>query len=410
MRVDLTSFIFGIVTGISCVAAVQYFVSVSCKDKKGKSRSKAPSSPIPPSPMPKILTSPFDSTTTRSPVISTFNQLETQGILQVISKLDKKLVVSSSKLQKIVLHMVSEFKKGLDSDKEIFKMIPSYVESRPTGNETGTFLALDLGGTNFRVCMVQLEGRGSIRMSHKKFTVSEVLKKGSGEQLFDFFAECVALFCLENHLDAVNSQLAMGFTFSFPVNQTCINHGKLVKWTKGFECNGVEGEDVVDILNAAFAKRGLKIEIKALINDTVGTLIAHSYVDPQTFISVILGTGTNAAYVEKSANIGKWSKEEGEVIINTEWGAYNEASVLPITEYDSLMDRKSANPTKQIFEKMISGMYLGEITRLIIDDLTKTGELFGANGSTKLETPNSFETAHMSRIERYFEYNVVIIH
>lgn len=50
-------------------------------------------------------------------------------------------------------------------------MLPSYVVKRPSGNEIGmasfvinnkcdlgTFLALDLGGTNFRVCKVLLEG------------------------------------------------------------------------------------------------------------------------------------------------------------------------------------------------------------------------------------------------------------
>jgi hexokinase len=173
-----------------------------------------------------------------------------------------------------------------------------------------------------------------------------------------------------------------------------------VRWTKGFACEGVEGVDVVDLLQEAFHRRGLSIEIKAVINDTVGTLVAHAYSDPQTFISVILGTGTNAAYVERSSNIEKWPHEDGEVIINTEWGAYHEESVLPITEYDNLLDRQSANPKKQIFEKMISGMYLGEITRLVLVDLTKTGVLFNGNGGSQLFRKDAFDTAHMSRIER----------
>ena len=43
----------------------------------------------------------------------------------------------------------------------------------PTGQETGTFLALDLGGTNLRVCEVVLEGHGKFRVRQKKFTISE---------------------------------------------------------------------------------------------------------------------------------------------------------------------------------------------------------------------------------------------
>lgn len=37
-------------------------------------------------------------------------------------------------------------------------MIPTYVQHIPNGSEKGTFLALDLGGTNLRVCEVTLLG------------------------------------------------------------------------------------------------------------------------------------------------------------------------------------------------------------------------------------------------------------
>ena len=54
--------------------------------------------------------------------------------------------------------MIHEFKRGLSSDGQTLKMLPSYVTTLPTGNETGCYLALDLGGTNFRVCQVHLTG------------------------------------------------------------------------------------------------------------------------------------------------------------------------------------------------------------------------------------------------------------
>jgi hexokinase len=46
--------------------------------------------------------------------------------------------------------------------------------------------------------------------------------------------------------------------------------------------------------------------VVAIVNDTVGTLISHAYVDPETYVGVILGTGSNAAYVEKVNQIPKW--------------------------------------------------------------------------------------------------------
>ena len=39
--------------------------------------------------------------------------------------------------------------------------------------------------------------------------------------------------------------LPLGFTFSFPLEQQGLAQATLVKWTKGFNCDGVEGTDVV---------------------------------------------------------------------------------------------------------------------------------------------------------------------
>ena len=62
---------------------------------------------------------------------------------------------------------------------------------------------------------------------------------------------------LEN---CVNSEkLPLGFTFSFPLRQEGLTKAKLVTWTKGFKCSGVEGEDVVKLLQEAIARRGVSI-------------------------------------------------------------------------------------------------------------------------------------------------------
>jgi hexokinase len=59
---------------------------------------------------------------------------------------------------------VAELEKGLAAPGQTIKGLPSYVTRLPNGHEQGTFLALDLGGTNLRVCEVVLEGNGKFRM------------------------------------------------------------------------------------------------------------------------------------------------------------------------------------------------------------------------------------------------------
>lgn len=53
-------------------------------------------------------------------------------------------------------------------------------------------------------------------------------------------------------------RLALGFTFSFPLKQLGLTKGILQRWTKGFSCSGVVGEDVVQGLKEAIARRGVR--------------------------------------------------------------------------------------------------------------------------------------------------------
>lgn len=336
----------------------------------------------------------------------------------VLPRLERMFYVSPEMLQNLVKHLVNEMVKGLKEDGHTLKMLPSYVLNRPKGDETGHYLALDLGGSTLRVCEVNLSGSGGdlrLRQTTKSLSIEE--KMLPADQLFDLLATSVAEFIgfESGSVNSVQSPISprtpqpninykLGLTFSFPIQQKSLTSGVLLQWNKGFGSADVIGKDVVALLRSAFDRKGLNnIEISALLNDSVGTLISQAFKDPDTYIGVIIGTGTNAAYVEKIDCIPKWkgdSHGSNEMIINTEWGNYNEEAVLQLTPYDLAVDRASKNPKKQMFEKMFSGMYLGEIVRYILVELASSGELFNGKMSDELRTPYSFDTMFMSRIER----------
>ena len=48
-------------------------------------------------------------------------------------------------------------------------MLPTFVIGWPTGAEKGAYLAVDLGGTNLRVCHVELEGDGKFEITQTKY-------------------------------------------------------------------------------------------------------------------------------------------------------------------------------------------------------------------------------------------------
>ena len=74
-------------------------------------------------------------------------------------------------------------------------MLPTFVNKRVTGAERGDFYALDLGGTNFRVLRLTLEGDGKVGpVKSMKFSIPDAAKTGTGAELFGFIADSVARF------------------------------------------------------------------------------------------------------------------------------------------------------------------------------------------------------------------------
>jgi len=61
--------------------------------------------------------------------------------------------------------------------------------------------------------------------------------------------------------------LHLGLTFSFPVEQTALASGTLLTWTKGFSATGAVGQDVVQLLQDAFDRNGVRVKCVALVND-----------------------------------------------------------------------------------------------------------------------------------------------
>ncbi len=315
-----------------------------------------------------------------------------------MEKFEKLFELSLPAMRKITEGFQRDMAKGLAGDESSLKMIPAYA-GMPTGKEKGRFIALDLGGTNFRVLEVMLRGNRTVgRANIMKFTLDKKHIMGSAELFFDFLAESVKIFLRKQKLPEA-AMVKMGFTFSFPIQQTGIASGILICWTKGFNAAGVIGNDVVKLLDEAFLRKGvINVNISALANDTVGTLVAKSYEDPRCDVGVIIGTGTNACYPEELSKIKKWPGRNGKkarMIINIEWGNFNK---LASTSFDRQLDEESDNPGQQILEKMVSGMYLGEIVRLILYDLASEGSL-SCGLIPLLVRKGAFETEYMSIIE-----------
>jgi len=283
------------------------------------------------------------------------------------------------------------------------KCYPTYVRELPDGSEVGKFLSLDLGGTNFRVIFMELTPEREFLMDSKIYAIPPDIMVGPGDDLFDHIARCLSNFLVNRGIQ--DETFPLGFTFSFPCQQQGLAEGVLTQWTKGFSCEGVVDTDVVSQLQAAIERRGdINITIVAILNDTTGCLMSCAWKDKRCRIGLILGTGTNACYLEDVKNIGTIkgsSSKEGHMIVNTEWGAFGDNGELEFirTKWDKEVDENSLNPGKQIFEKMISGMYMGELIRQVLLDLVHDHLIFVGVDHEPLLECNSFFTRFASEIE-----------
>ncbi|KAJ3673274.1 hypothetical protein LUZ60_006648 [Juncus effusus] len=325
-------------------------------------------------------------------------------VQNLLTQIEAKCALPIDKLGEVAEAMTVEMHAGLASEGgSKLKMLLSYVDKLPTGDEKGLFYALDLGGTNFRVLRLQLGGKEGrvVKQESEEVSIPPHLMTGGSHELFDFIAAALARFVSSESEDfklPEGRKRELGFTFSFPVKQLSLSSGTLIKWTKGFCIEEAVGQDVVEELTKAMERQGLDMNVTALVNDTIGTLAGGRYDDNDVVAAVIMGTGSNAAYVASAIEIPRLHQalpESGEMVINMEWGNFK-SSCLPLTEFDDAMDFESLNPGEQIFEKMISGMYLGEIVRRVLLKLAQEQPIFGDVVPTKLEIPFILRTPQIS--------------
>lgn len=131
-------------------------------------------------------------------------------------QLDPNSLLSLSKA------LQAELKQHLISSLQC--MLPSFNYRLPTGQEQGLYLALEVGGSNLWMALVELRGRGhsldSMRIRRPlSWPIDNSVKQLQGHAFFDWLAERIEeMLTLE--VENVNEKaepLRMGVAWSFPI-------------------------------------------------------------------------------------------------------------------------------------------------------------------------------------------------
>ncbi|KAI8985108.1 hexokinase-domain-containing protein [Pilobolus umbonatus] len=323
---------------------------------------------------------------------------------KALEELKPMFHLSVDQLKQFRDNLSAEMEVGLESTGSNETMLPSHIYKHPMGQETGEFIGLELSSFNIKIYLVELHGMGRITTRQQKYTLPEDLKRKTLMNVVEFLAECVDSFLTFVGKYDVQTPLPLGFGLSFPLRHASLNKAYIIQWTKDFEITEYEDKNIGELLQSSLHTHHIPVVVEAVVNNAVGCLLAHSYRSLDTLMACTLRTGTNAAYWEKVDSVKQLktipSKTDMDTIINVEWGRFadKKPNLLYRTFYDNRVNRQSVNPGMYIFEKMISGLYMGELVRIIIVDFMDRRLLFDGQYSTEFNTPHSFEVSYLSTI------------
>lgn len=134
--------------------------------------------------------------------------------------------LDTARLQQISVGLQEQFAPKLQASD--ICMLPSYNHKLPSGLEKGTHLALDVGGSTFRIALVELNGRQpdakNMRIVNmKSFKIDEKVRQRQGTEFFDWMAEKIEIALAEAPPQKVNDteSFPMGLAWSFPIEYVC---------------------------------------------------------------------------------------------------------------------------------------------------------------------------------------------
>lgn len=222
--------------------------------------------------------------------------LDDESKRPAIESLVKSFLLTPDQARELKGIFVQEMEHGLSVDAAERKnscllMENTFMTRLPRGRESGDFLSLDLGSTNFRVILSRLKGTGKPEDDDfrvKYYDVPLDLRVGeSAKPLFLFLAECIQDF-VNLVPDLKGKKLPLGFSFSYPMVQQSVDSGFLVTWTKSYDLPDAVGADAVTFLREAIATQKVCLCVSASgLPDVCGSVFVSTDTQENTSARLI---------------------------------------------------------------------------------------------------------------------------
>lgn len=268
--------------------------------------------------------------------------------------------LENGQLKEIANSFLAKVEEGLEKENAEVQCIPTFITPETNGIK-GQALVLDLGGTNYRVAIVDFSKDTPEVRPENGWKKDMSMMKSPGftrDELFRELADMIVEIKRER-------ELPIGYCFSYPAESVPGGDAKLLRWTKGVDIKEMVGQLVgAPLLHYLNDKSKIKFTGIKVLNDTVASLFAGlTRPGYDAYIGLIVGTGTNMATFIPADRIKKLNPSyqiRGLVPVNLESGNFHPPF---LTTVDDTVDATSINRGSQRFEKAVSGMYLGDILK-----------------------------------------------
>lgn len=315
------------------------------------------------------------------------------------------LELTIDELCKISVNLKREITKGLTQNDAIIKCLPHFI-SPPLKSRDGHVYVIELGGSNLRTALVSIKNEEASFIDGPIKIVMPWQRNQSFPKEKFLKIQANALTSLKNGYEGL-----IGYCFSFPTEPLHNKDARLIHWTKGLNVPTMIGKEVgkplLSYINSRYNKDFKKI---CVINDSIAALFSglHSR-KSDGLIGLIVGTGYNMATFFKSKNIPKIttiSDFNDKVPVNLEAGNF----IIPyLSKWDEEVDNKSENKGEHLFEKAVSGMYLGRIFKAIFPRSSFDPKK-GAKGLVDmLNNPEGIKDEYISTARQIYERSSMLI-
>ena len=274
---------------------------------------------------------------------------------------------------KLIDTYLEEMRLGLAGKKSSLLMLPSYVNTSGIVQSGRPVVAVDAGGTNLRIALIEISAQGECRFLSeiKKYKMPGVGEEIDADAFFDRFTDWLLPF--------MKSASEVAISFAYPTEILPNLDGRIVRMVKEVSISGMEGQLLGKRTGQALLSKGAAACRIVVTNDSVASALAGMAEKMNegygSFTGTILGTGLNGCYIESNKKILKIKglPQKGSMMINTEAGGY---ARMPRSDLDYAFDQTTADPDYHLCEKMASGAYIGPLCAFLIKKAAEEG-VFG---------------------------------